>query len=170
MYPALLTIDLHYSSDDGATWSPIALGKANTSRYLWKFYGLPTGDYLLRVTATDTNGISGFDLSDSSFYITDQVYITDLTGKIWDITHAVENYGMIPEYWQYGLGPYAFRPINDPEFLLPGDEGYPSVDDTFQVIGASFHGDDARAYPIPIIENHEVVNDGAGPISFAVVY
>ena len=32
----------------------------------------------------------------------EKIYITDQTGKQWEISHAVNKYGMQPENWQYG--------------------------------------------------------------------
>lgn len=89
------------------------------------------------------------------------IIITDAEGVRWDVTHAQEKYGMRGEQFQYGLGPNAITPINDPQFLSPGDEGYPRDTDTFMVLGVSIKGD-SRAYPMVILGRHEVVNDEFG--------
>ena len=99
----------------------------------------------------------------------DQIFITDRTGKKWDVTHAVENYGFDINNFQYGLGPFAITPINNPEMLSDRDSGYPSDNSTEAVIGLNIEGD-TRAYSIRILSRHEVVNDRVGGKDVAVVY
>ena len=99
----------------------------------------------------------------------DKIYITDRTGKNWDVTHAVENYGFETGNFQYGLGPYAIMPINNPEMISPGKSNYPDDNSTETIIGLNIDGD-ARAYPIRILSRHEVVNDRVGDKNVAVVY
>ncbi len=104
----------------------------------------------------------------------EKIHITDQTGKQWDITHAVNEYGMQPENWQYGLGPNWFAPLILPKMICPGEPGYPG-DNFFRnlnsdlVIGAEFEGD-ARAYPLTILFNHEVANEKFGETHVAVAY
>ncbi len=75
-----------------------------------------------------------------------KVFIIDVTGKSWEVTHAKEMYGMEPQLFQYGLGPYAIRPILDPEILSMGERGYPADNEIFLVLGTEIDND-ARAYP-----------------------
>ena len=75
-------------------------------------------------TDTTYNSLSP-DQSSSSVLQQEQVFITDRTGKLWDVTHA-QKYGLDPSGYEYGLGPYAIRPLNNPLMLTPGDAGYPS--------------------------------------------
>jgi hypothetical protein len=98
-----------------------------------------------------------------------QVSIKDQKGKIWNITHAVEKYGFIPENFQYGLGPYAFLPINDPQFLSPGDVGYPAAANDVIVIGYKDENI-TRAYSLNILVHHEIVNDMFHDVPVAVGY
>jgi len=98
-----------------------------------------------------------------------KVIITDITGKEWDITHAVENYGMEAENWNYGIGPFAITPINLPGMYLPGDPGYPDASSTQRVLGTTAGGE-ARAYPISALASHEVVNDEVDGLPYAVIY
>jgi len=98
-----------------------------------------------------------------------KIYITDRTGKKWDVTHAMANYGFDTKNFQYGLGPYAITPINNPEMLSPGEPGYPADNSGEAIIGLNIDGD-ARAYPIRILSRHEVVNDRVGGKDVAVVY
>ena len=96
------------------------------------------------------------------------IVIVDRTGKEWDITHAVSEYGFTADGFQFGIGPYAIPPIIDPLFLSPGDPGYPSDNETFEVLGVEIDGD-ARAYPITLMKR-EVVDDWFGDTAVAVAY
>ncbi len=100
---------------------------------------------------------------------TKKVILTDATGKKWDITHAVEKYGWKPGAFRYGLGVNAITPISEPGFLSPGDAGYPAASATFSVIGLELNGE-SRAYPLNILNGHEVVNDQFGRQYVAVTY
>ncbi len=62
--------------------------------------------------------------------------VQDRSGKIWDVAHA-QKYGMVPSGFEFGLGPFAIKPIMNPQMLSPGDQDYPSRDGTFRVMGAS---------------------------------
>ena len=99
--------------------------------------------------------------------VDDRIFIVDQTGKEWDITHAVRVYGMRPEYWQFGLGPYAIRPIIDPKFLSLGDRGYPRSDESHLVIGTTIGGE-SRAYSTNDLNAHEVVDDVFDGVHVAV--
>ena len=66
----LLQIDLEVSADAGSSWAVIDTGQANDGSYGWNISALDDGTrYLVRVTATDTSGQSGQDLSDAVFII-----------------------------------------------------------------------------------------------------
>ncbi len=75
---------------------------------------------------------------------------------------------------QFGIGKDAIRAIDDPTFVAPddprlmkhgrsryrpGDE--PKTNDDIKVIGYAVDGD-ARAYPIALLDHHELVNDRVG--------
>jgi hypothetical protein len=98
-----------------------------------------------------------------------KISIVDQTGKIWDITHAVEEYGFVPEEFQFGLGPNAIEPISNPQFLAPGDPGYPATANDFLVIG---YKDTSliRAYSLNILVHHEIVNEEFNQLPFVVAY
>jgi len=85
------------------------------------------------------------------------------------VTHAWEQYGFVPEEFQFGLGPFAIPPIMDPEMLMPGDPGYPGDSASFLVLGVFLNGA-ARAYPIPIMSQHEVAEERFGDTYVAVAY
>lgn len=166
----LLQIDLDYSNDAGGSWISIDANLANNGAYFWIISGLPDGiEYLVRVTAADTTGLSDSDSTDSAFFIIRPIYITDFTRKDWEISHAVWFYNMAPENWGHGLGPYAIEPINLPEMLSQGDKGYPADDSEERVIGVSLNGD-VRAYAIDQLRFFEVANDIIGGVPAAVVY
>ena len=97
-----------------------------------------------------------------------QAYIQDRVGKVWNVTQA-QQYGMVPSGFQYGLGPFAIRPIMDPQMLSPGDPGYPSGYEDFLVLAANLNGF-ARAYPIGVMSRHEIANEQFGDAYVAVAY
>ena len=99
----------------------------------------------------------------------DKIFIEDRTGKSWDVTHAVNEYGFRPEDFQFGLGPFAITPINDPKMLSPGDAGYPDDNASFLVIGTTINGD-TRAYPLEVLSRHEIANERFGNIHVSVAY
>lgn len=106
--------------------------------------------------------------------VDDTIFIVDRTGKWWNVTHAVEQYGFEPYGFQFGLGPHAIKPIDEPLFLCPQDEGYPgfdegAVDSTPLVMGVAMNGH-VRAYPLSIMSKHEVVNENFGQVHVAVAY
>ena len=100
---------------------------------------------------------------------TDTVIITDQLGKEWDITYGAHFYGLDPDDFNFGQGQYFFTPIINPEFFLPGDSGYPSPNETFQIMGLSIDGD-TRAYPISVMHYHEVADDQFDSTYIAVTY
>lgn len=89
------------------------------------------------------------------------VLIEDRTGKKWDITHAIKNYGFQLERFSGGAGPFGIRPILNPQFIEPGDPFYPNPGETFLIIGIHLEGEN-RAYPISILGSREVSNDQFG--------
>lgn len=80
-----------------------------------------------------------------------------------------------PEDLQFGIGKDSIRAIDDPMFVKPDDQRLlkylprspyridenPTSSDEIMVIGYAF-GDDARAYPIALLDRHELVNDKVG--------
>lgn len=97
------------------------------------------------------------------------VIITDRQSHDWDISTAVYKYGFEPQAFDYGLGVNAIRPIVQPVFLAPRDEGYPEDGEDFSLVGIELAGE-ARAYPIDILTRHEIVNDVVGGAHLAVSY
>jgi hypothetical protein len=66
----LLVVDLDYSADAGSSWAVIDSNQANDGAYLWDVSVLSDGnDYLVRATATDTSGLTDFDISDAVFMV-----------------------------------------------------------------------------------------------------
>ncbi len=99
----------------------------------------------------------------------DQIFIKDRTGKSWNVTHAVNNYGFAPEKFQFGLGPFAIPPILNPKMLDREDAGYPGNNDDFLVIGTTLNGD-TRAYPLNVLNRHEVADENFDTVHVAVAY
>ncbi|MCH8126338.1 DUF3179 domain-containing protein [candidate division KSB1 bacterium] len=95
--------------------------------------------------------------------------IVDNTGKKWDVTHAKEKYGMEPAEFQFGLGPFAIKPILNPKMLSPGDTGYPFDNETFLVLATEINND-PRAYSIGVLSIHEIANEIFADAHVAVAY
>jgi hypothetical protein len=95
--------------------------------------------------------------------------MTDITGKVWDVTHAARNYGMGPRNFEYGLGPFAIPPIMNARMLSPGDLNYPQDSHGTLVIGTSLNGF-TRAYPVEILGQFEIANEQFGDAHVAVAY
>jgi hypothetical protein len=99
----------------------------------------------------------------------EQIFITDRTGKKWNITHAVNKYGFEKSRFQFGLGPYAIQPINEPQFVISGQQGFPSRANPMQIIGTTINGD-SRAYSLNVLHAHEIINDTFADVLVAVGY
>jgi hypothetical protein len=99
-----------------------------------------------------------------------RITITDISGKEWDITHAVNVYGFDPEDFEFGTGTDAFPAVFDPHYVGPGESGYPHENATRMVMGATFFGD-ARSYSLAAMARREVINDvWGGDTYLAVAY
>lgn len=73
------SIDLAYSRDGGATWTPIASGLPHTGSYMWAIPPTP-GAALFKATARDSMGSAKSDVGDAPFTIVDQtVPVASLT-------------------------------------------------------------------------------------------
>jgi len=95
--------------------------------------------------------------------------LVDQTGHIWDITTAVNSYGMHPGGWQFGLGKGAIVPLIEPAMVGPGHSDYPGDNETFQTIGVVV-GQDARGYHKSRLRRNEVANATIGGAKLAVTY
>jgi len=84
--------------------------------------------------------------------------IRDRTGRLWDVTHARDVYGMNPDYFNYGLGIGAISSVDAPIVFEEGDSGYPSSDSHIMVFGVN-HNDEQRAYNVGALSRREVFND-----------
>ena len=117
--------------------------------------------------APPPNQSNGSEPSDTT--TSGEIYLTDQTGKRWNITYAVRELGFEPARFNFGLGPNAIIPIINPEFWYPGDPGYPNPTTSLQVLGTSL-GEDAKAYPVGTLARHEVANDVLGTTPIAASY
>ncbi|MFC2083228.1 VWA domain-containing protein [Candidatus Bipolaricaulota bacterium] len=61
--PASLSLDLYYSADAGGPWSMISAAEANDGSYSWYVAPLLSGEYWLRLVATDPDGASAEAIS-----------------------------------------------------------------------------------------------------------
>ena len=69
---SVTTVDLDYTLNDGASWSGIVAGIANSGTYSWSVPNTPSAACRVRVTAHDGAGNAGSAISASVFAITDQ--------------------------------------------------------------------------------------------------
>ena len=119
--------------------------------------------------------LSSCDVLDQETYTADvirqdgKILIKDRTGKTWDVTHAVSEYKFEPNLFAHGLGPYAIPPIQNPQMLSPGDPDYPDRGNGTVVLGTMFNNE-ARAYPLGVLINHEIANEKFGNIHVSVAY
>jgi hypothetical protein len=84
--------------------------------------------------------------------------ITDRTGREWDITHAVEKYGMNPEFFNFGIGVGSIPSVDNPVELTDNDLAYPGDNDEREVFGVVID-DTPRAYSVNTLVRHEVFNE-----------
>ena len=105
------------------------------------------------------------DVSDTE----EPIYLTDLTGAKWDISHAIRNYDFNLKGFSPSKGPYARPPIIDPQMISPNEPGYPPKGATARVI-ATYVGSEGRAYPIDLIVRNEVVDDRVAGTPVTVAY
>ena len=100
---ASLDVDIDYSSNAGSTWTVIDSNLVNDLRHFWDVSELDDGDqYLVRVTVTDTTGLSTVDTSSSFFEINnpDPPTVTVLSpngGEHWSWIHNIVWTGSDPD-------------------------------------------------------------------------
>ena len=99
----------------------------------------------------------------------DTIFIIDRDGKRWDVTHAQKRYGLYADQFQYGIGAFSIRPINDPQIISASDSGYPTDDETFIVLGVNLDGE-KRAYALADLRCHEIANEFIADANVAVAY
>jgi hypothetical protein len=125
----LLLIDLAVSGDAGSTWTVIDSNLTNDGAYGWNLSGLSDGDeYLIRVTAVDTSGLTGFDLSDAVFSIDNLAQAPQVTvgfpdgGEILSGSATIEWTAADPDPGQTGLL------LIDIDYSDDGGTGWLSID------------------------------------------
>lgn len=94
----------------------------------------------------------------------DRVFITDRTGVSWDVTQA-RTLGFDPEKFQYGIGKYAFTPLDDTRVkTAPGH-----LRNHQRVIGFE-HDGEAHAYSVDRLRFHELANTRVGDAHITAGY
>jgi len=101
----------------------------------------------------------------------EETYLTDRTGRRWDITHAVTVYGMSPDYFNFGIGLGKIPSVDHPKIEDKTDPAFPSAEGEAAVIGVDYNGEQ-RAYAVEDMIRHEVFNenypgDSGGNVSVA---
>ena len=66
-----------------------------------------------------------------------------------------------------GLGPFDIPPLDQPEYVAATEMGATYLDQDEQVIGIRINGD-ARAFPLRILDLHEIVNDTIGGVTVSL--
>ncbi len=87
-----------------------------------------------------------------------RITITDRTGREWDITHAVEEYDMNPEFFNFGIGVGSIPSVDNPVELTDNDQGYPRDSDDREIFGVVVD-ETPRAYGVNTLVQHEVFNE-----------
>jgi len=125
--------------------------------------------FILVFTGCQKDSPTVFDSPAEIIRSGEKIFIVDRTGKKWDVTHAVNQYGFQADQFQFGLGPNAIPPLLNPQFLNPGEPGYPANFDETLIIGTRIKGD-ARAYPIFMMKTYEIVDEEFDSTFVAVAY
>ena len=81
-----------------------------------------------------------------------KVFIKDRRGELWDVTQA-QSLGFKPSRFQYGIGKYAFTPLEDEDL----DAKQPSGTSNMRVIGITA-GNESHAYSVDKLRGHEIAN------------
>jgi hypothetical protein len=115
-------------------------------------YALAAACVLMVVAGCSTGGSTTVATSGG------QTSIVDRTGRSWDITHAVEQYAMSPEHFNFGIGVGGIPSVDEPVVLGAGDDGYPDDGSGMSVFGV-VHNNEQRAYSVSELSRHEVFND-----------
>jgi hypothetical protein len=146
---AISSVDLAFSGDGGTTWMPVALGLADDGGEDWFVPNRPGSSSLIRVTALDAAGNTGFGDS-APFTINPQLGIAPTTFRDMDMpgTQPLEgptladpdtncmlchgNYDVAVEPWANWRGSMMSQAARDPLFyacLAVAEQDAPSVGD-----------------------------------------
>jgi hypothetical protein len=94
----------------------------------------------------------------------DKVFITDRTGVSWEVTQA-RTLGFTPEGFQYGIGKFAFTPLDDTRVSSSPDR----IRENSRVIGFRHKGE-AHAYSVDRLRYHELANTKIGDAHITAGY
>jgi MYXO-CTERM domain-containing protein len=136
-------VDLDYSIDDGATWTAIEAGVANTGTYSWVPPAVDTAAGLVRVTASDDAQIR--DESNAGFIMsgTAPVVVVDF-GSQWsyhdqgmDLGDGWAEPGFDDATWPTGDAQFGYGDGDEATELVDADPNHPSAyfRTTFQLDG-----------------------------------
>jgi hypothetical protein len=151
----------------GSTWISMGVFTESPATY----HAADPGLHKFMALAHDPDGNTQEmpSLAQAETMVPEPIIITDLQGEDFDITNAVLRHNMTLRGWDHGLGRNAIRPINDPQFVLPGEAGYPRDNDTSTVMAMDLQND-FRAYALHDLNDKEVVNDAIGDVYFAATF
>ena len=131
-----------------------AVGVLGVQYYRLTNYGVGIGESMERMTFVIETDDGRRLLWASGSYDVDK-------GEWFDVTDSP----IEPDEYQFGIGKDTIAAIDDPRFMAIGDaeklrRDY-DINDQTEVIGF-VHNGQAKAYPIEIMNRHELVNDTVG--------
>ncbi|MDI6791353.1 MAG: Ig-like domain-containing protein [bacterium] len=95
-----IAIDISYSSNGGVNWVVVVQGEVNDGIKEWNTTTVPDGNnYLVKVKAIDTTGLSGEDTSDAPFMIDNVPYAPVVTLRALNGSETQPLSGMITISW-----------------------------------------------------------------------
>jgi len=93
-----------------------------------------------------------------------KTFLVDRTGERWDISQAV-SIGFDPHHFEFGIGRYAFNPLDDSHWQEPLEHLSPGM----RVIGVAEDGE-AHAYSVRKLSYHETANTFLGSKAIVASY
>jgi len=88
----------------------------------------------------------------------EKITLVDINNRKWDITHAVNKYGMLKEYFRFGVGFGTIASIDNPKTLSKDNPQFPKQDSSFAIFGVEIKLEQ-RAYSREQLQKHEILND-----------
>jgi len=94
----------------------------------------------------------------NSSVVDEKTTLIDINNREWDITHAVNEYGMIKENFHFGVGFGTIASLDNPMILKNDNPLFPDSDSSFAIFGAEISREQ-RAYSRGELIKHEILND-----------
>ena len=150
---APVTYDLILSRDGGNTWETLASGLTGLS-YSWTAGGPPTTDGLLRVMASDNQGVLGYDTSNNSITIADVLHAPHAVGDLSASTDGVD----LVLTWSIPPTDLLHGPAASYRILVASDPGGPFIEMGTSILGSFRRGLNADNGPMT---HYRVISENA---------